>query len=209
MPRWTGQDVRAYDDRALDPADTETATFALGCFWGPDAAFGALPGVVRTRVGYAGGESPDPTYHDIGDHSEAVQVDYDPDETSFEDLLDDAIANHDPRRQPTKRQYHSILFYETAGERAAIERALSSLDVGTVETRVEPLSSFHLAEAYHQKFNLGNERYAADAFEDAGYDAADLRESPAAAKLNALLAGRDVPELGALAGRSPRDGQRR
>lgn len=202
MPRWTGLDVRSYDDRAPAPDDTETATFALGCFWGPDAEFGALPGVVRTRVGYAGGSSPDPTYHDVGDHSEAVQVDYDPGATSFEALLDVALANHDPRKQPTKRQYHSVLFYETDDERAAVEAALSALDVGSVATRVEPLGSFTLAEPYHQKFELGNKRYATEAFEDAGYDAADVRESPAAAKLNALLGGRDVPDLGALSGRS-------
>jgi peptide-methionine (S)-S-oxide reductase len=202
MTRWTAADVRAYDERAPDPDETATATFALGCFWGPDATFGALPGVVRTRVGYAGGTDPEPTYRDIGDHSEAVQVDYDPDRTTFAELLDVAVANHDPTRQAGKRQYHSILFHETDAEREAIEERLHALDVPEVATRVEPLASFTVAEPYHQTFELADKRYATEPFESAGYDDADVRESPAAAKLNALVAGRDVPELGALAGRS-------
>ena len=68
----------APDDAAPPSSATDTATFGLGCFWGPDARFGAMEGVVRTRVGYAGGTTPEPTYHDLGDHTEAVQVEYDP-----------------------------------------------------------------------------------------------------------------------------------
>ena len=79
--------IREYDERA-PRYGTETATFALGCFWGPDVTFGAVEGVVRTRVGYAGGTTADPTYRDIGDHSEALQVDYDPDAVSFDELVD-------------------------------------------------------------------------------------------------------------------------
>ncbi|WP_323676189.1 peptide-methionine (S)-S-oxide reductase [Halorubellus sp. PRR65] len=201
MSRWTAADVTAYDERAPASEETRTFTAALGCFWGPDATFGALPGVVRTRVGYAGGTESEPTYERIGDHSEVVQVDYDPEETTFPALVDDAVGMHDPTRQPAKRQYHHVLFHETDGERETIEAALDALAVPSVETRVEPLASFTLAEPYHQKFNLRGKRWATDAFDDAGYDRADVRESPAAAKLNAELAGRDVPELGALEGR--------
>lgn len=201
MSRWTASDVAAYDERAPAPEGTRTFTAGLGCFWGPDAAFGALPGVVRTRVGYAGGTDPDPTYERIGDHSEVVQVDYDPDETTFAALVDEAVGMHDPTRQPAKRQYHHVLFHETDEERAIVERALDALEVPQVETRVEPLGSFTVAEPYHQKFNLRGKRWATDAFDDAGYDRAAVRESPAAAKLNAVLAGHEVPEMGALAGR--------
>ncbi|MFB6175557.1 MAG: peptide-methionine (S)-S-oxide reductase, partial [Halobaculum sp.] len=74
--------------------------FATGGFWGPDAAFGAVDGVVRTRVGYAGGTEPDPTYHDIGGHTEAFQIDYDPDVISYTDLLSRIFERHDPRNQP-------------------------------------------------------------------------------------------------------------
>ena len=65
-------------DQKMNEVETETATFALGCFWGPDASFGALEGVVRTRVGYAGGSSENPTYEMIGDHTETIEIDYDP-----------------------------------------------------------------------------------------------------------------------------------
>ena len=194
--------MRAYDDRAPEPGATRSFTAGLGCFWGPDAAFGALPGVVRTRVGYAGGTESNPTYESIGDHSEVVQVDYDPDETSFAALVDEAIARHSPMRQPPKRQYQHVLFHETDAERDAIETALGDLEVPAVRTRVEPLASFTVAEPSHQKFNLSGKRWATDAFDDAGYDTAAVRESPAAAKLNAELAGHDVPEIGALGGRS-------
>lgn len=66
--------------------ETETAAFALGCFWGAEAQFGCLPGIVYTRVGYAGGTKENPTYHNLGDHTETVQVVYDPSEISYEEL---------------------------------------------------------------------------------------------------------------------------
>lgn len=190
--------IRAFDDAAPDPGETETATFALGCFWGPDATFGAREGVVRTRVGYAGGTATDPTYHDIGDHSETVQVDYDPDVISFEDLVDVAVDQHSPRHQPSKRQYQNVLFHESDEERETIESALDDLTYDDVKTRVEPLDSFTLAETYHQKYNLRSKRAILAAFEEAGYDDADVRESPAAAKLNAHVAGHDVPQVAAI-----------
>lgn len=207
MTRWTAADVVAYDDRAPDPGATERFTAALGCFWGPDATFGALPGVVRTRVGYAGGEKANPTYEAVGAHSEAVQVDYDPAATTFEALVDEAIEIHAPQHQPKKRQYQHVLFYDADRERETIEHALGALDLPAVETRVEPLDAFTTAEPYHQKFNLDGKRWAEDAFEEAGYGPAGVRESPAAAKLNAVVAGRSVPDLGALGDRStsPRD----
>ena len=205
-------DIRAFDTAAPTREDTETATFALGCFWGPDVTFGAVEGVVRTRVGYAGGTHENPTYHDLGDHSEAIQVDYDPAVVSFASLVDVAVANHDPRRQPRKRQYQSVLFFESGsgseseregevdggGEstpgKETIEARLAEIPV-TVETRVEPLDGFLLAEDYHQKYNLRSDRALLSAFEAADYDDAAIRDSPAAAKLNAAVAGKDVPDI--------------
>jgi peptide-methionine (S)-S-oxide reductase len=192
-------EIRAFDAAAPAPEDTETATFALGCFWGPDVTFGAVEGVVRTRVGYAGGTHEAPTYHDLGDHSEAIQVEYDPTVVSFADLVDVAVANHDPRRQPRKSQYQSVLFFDLADEREAIETRLAEIPV-TVETRVEPLDSFHLAEDYHQKYNLRSDAARLAAFEAAGYDDAAIRDSSAAARLNAAVAGKDVPEIARVEG---------
>ncbi|PSP34622.1 peptide methionine sulfoxide reductase [Halobacteriales archaeon QH_10_67_22] len=189
--------IRAYDETAPAPDETETATVALGCFWGPDATFGARESVVRTRVGYAGGSTPDPTYHDIGDHSEALQVDYDPDVVSFADLVDLAIRNHDPRRQTGKRQYQNVLFYGSPGERETIETALGNLAMDA-STRVEQLDAFTLAETYHQKYNLRNKRALLADFEDAGYDDAGIRDSPAAATLNGRIAGHEVADIAAV-----------
>ncbi|MFB6190699.1 MAG: peptide-methionine (S)-S-oxide reductase, partial [Candidatus Nanohaloarchaea archaeon] len=77
--------------------ELEKAAFGMGCFWGPDALFGSLEGVVRTRVGYAGGEKKDPTYKDLGNHTETVLVEYDPERIGYEDLLDVFWENHDFR----------------------------------------------------------------------------------------------------------------
>jgi peptide-methionine (S)-S-oxide reductase len=184
--------IREYDRGA--PTETETATFGLGCFWGPDARFGAIDGVVRTRVGYAGGTKPDPSYEAIGDHTEVVQVDYDPGRVTFGDLLERAFDAHSPLAQSRKRQYQYIVFTETDDQRARLRAFLdaSGYDPDDIETRLERLSGFHVAESYHQKFNLSGARWATDPFASAGYDETAIRESPAAAKLNAHLGGHDA-----------------
>ncbi|MFW6349880.1 MAG: peptide-methionine (S)-S-oxide reductase MsrA [Thiohalospira sp.] len=188
--------IEEYDRQAPLRESTETATFALGCFWGPDARFGALDGVVRTRVGYAGGTKADPTYHDLGDHSEAVQVDYDPDVRSFRSLLELAFRGHDHTRQPSKTQYQNIVFASTADQADVIASYLDArgLTREGIDTRIEQLHRFHLAEAYHQKHSLRGRQSLLNSFEVAGYDDAELRESPAAATLNGYAAGRELPE---------------
>lgn len=193
--------IQEYDRKAPDGEETETATFALGCFWGPDAEFGAMDGVVRTRVGYAGGSKSDPSYHALGDHTEAFQVDYVPAECSFADLLDAVFESHHPHRQTRKVQYQNVVFTATPEQRETLETFLAErgLAADAIETRVERRGEFHLAEDYHQKHSLRSARRVLSAVEEAGYDDADLRESPAAAKLNAGAAGHDVtsiPELG-------------
>lgn len=184
--------IQEYDRQ--QPAETERATFGLGCFWGPDAAFGALDGVVRTRVGYAGGTKPDPSYEVIGDHTEVVQVDYEQQQVSFTELLEQAFEQHAPLRQPEKRQYQNIIFTATARQGELLDRYLETngYDRESIETRLETLSEFYVAETYHQKFNLQGKRWITDAFTEAGYDDTDIRESPAAAKLNAHVAGHEV-----------------
>ena len=189
--------VRGYDEQA--PTETDTATFGLGCFWGPDAAFGAIDGVVRTRVGYAGGTRSDPSYELLGDHTEVVQVDYDPQRLSFTDLLAQAFELHSPHKQAGKRQYQNIIFTASDDQRTQLRHYLEANghDRERIETRIERLSTFHLAESYHQKFNLSGSRWATEPFEQAGYREADVRESPAASKLNGHLGGHeaDVPFL--------------
>ena len=203
----TPSTIAEYDRRAPPPESTETATFALGCFWGPDGRFGALDGVIRTRVGYAGGTNADPTYHDLGDHTEALQVDFDPDQRSFENLLDRAFRGHNHTRQPSKVQYQNIVFASTPEQADVIASSLDArgLTREGIATRVEQLSAFHLAEDYHQKHSLRGRQSFVNTFEQAGYDDADIRESPAAAKLNGYAAGRELPaghDLGTSTNRS-------
>lgn len=79
------------------------ATFAMGCFWGPDAYFGATKGVLRTRVGFTGGSKDGPAYKSLGDHTEAIEIDFDPSEISYESLLQLFWTNHDPTARTTKQ----------------------------------------------------------------------------------------------------------
>jgi len=192
----TPTEIEQYDRAAPDSDATETATFALGCFWGPDARFGALDGVVRTRVGYAGGTATDPTYHDLGDHTEVFQVDYDPEQRPFSDLLDLAFRNHDPNRQTRKTQYQNIVFVATPAQREALTDYLDAngYTAEGVATRIKQLSRFYPAEAYHQKHSLRGKQSLLTTFEQAGYDDDQLRESPAAAKLNGYAAGKELSE---------------
>jgi peptide-methionine (S)-S-oxide reductase len=186
--------IRDFDERALDDDETKTATYALGCFWGPDAKFGALDGVIRTRVGYAGGTKPNPSYHALDDHTEVFQVDYDPETIAYTDLLEHVFRSHDPRRQTRKTQYQNIVFTATPDQRDALEAYLEAndLDPDTIQTRIEHLSRFYPAEDYHQKHSLRSQRALMEAFEEASDDDEDLRESPAAAKLNGYAAGHDI-----------------
>ena len=196
----TAEQITAFDRAAPDSDATETATFAVGCFWGPDAQFGALDGVVRTRVGYAGGTKTDPTYHDLGDHTEAVQVDYDPATRSFAELLDLVFRSHDPNQQTRKTQYQNIVFIATADQRETLTDYLDAngYTAKGIATRIEQVSRFYPAEDYHQKYNLRNKRSIMSAFEDAGYDDEAIRESPAAATLNGHVVGHEVSDADAL-----------
>ena len=144
----------------------ETATFGAGCFWGVEVAFANVPGVTATKVGYAGGTYPDPTYRDVcrGDtgHAEVVRVTFDPDRVSYEQLLDKFWKCHDPtqvnRQGPDiGHQYRSVIFCETDCQAKAAESSKARLDGdGTyarpIATAIEAASTFHLAEEYHQQY---------------------------------------------------------
>ncbi|WP_435358902.1 peptide-methionine (S)-S-oxide reductase [Haloarchaeobius sp. DFWS5] len=176
---------------AAAPTRTETATLGLGCFWGPDARFGATPGVVRTRVGYAGGSSPTPTYRDLGDHTEVVQVEYDPTVLSYDALLDRFWRWHDPRARSAIRQYDHLVLWHDDEQRAAVEASRDRIESrrGHVSTRTEPLSGFTPAEDYHQKYNLRADDELFDAISAVYDDPTTLRESIVAARLNGFAAG--------------------
>lgn len=190
----TKTQIREYDRHAGDSDDTETATFGIGCFWGPDAQFGAMDGVIRTRVGYAGGAERDPTYRSLGDHTEVFQVDFDPDTIAYQELLELVFKSHDPHQQTRKTQYQNVVLAASADQRAVVNEFLTThgLTADGIGTRIERLSQFYPAEAYHQKYKLRSVSSHMDAFDAAGYSDTEVRESPIAAKLNGYAAGHDV-----------------
>jgi len=113
--------------------------------------------VIRTRVGYAGGQTAAPTYRSMGDHTETAQVDYDPDRISYARLLDIFWKSHQPTGKSWSRQYMNAVFYH---DEAQHRIAMASKDAvekkirHTVKTEVVPLRSFTMAEDYHQKYIL-------------------------------------------------------
>jgi peptide-methionine (S)-S-oxide reductase len=174
------------------PAQTETATFALGCFWAPDSIFGSLDGVVRTRVGYAGGTTESPTYHNLGDHTETIQIDYDPTLISYEQLLEIYWDSHNPTGQPWSRQYMSIIFYHDSQQRElAVEskqRAEASSD-RQLYTEFIPFSEFYLAEDYHQKYYLQQVPELMKELVAIYPNFLDFIESTAVARINGYVGG--------------------
>lgn len=150
-----------------------------------------MRGVVHTRVGYAGGTTPDPTYRSIGNHTETVQVDYDPAQVGYADLLAAFWQSHRPTVPPPSQQYASIIFvHDDEQRRAAVEskRGVESR-WGPVFTEVVPYERFYLAEDYHQKYRLRNEPRLYRELRSMYPDAADFRESTAAARVNGYLYG--------------------
>ena len=145
----------------------QKATFGAGCFWGVEAEFRQLPkGVVSTAVGYEGGTMKNPTYRDVctdrTGHAEVVEVEYDPEKVSYEDLLKVFWANHDPttlnRQGPdVGTQYRSVIFYHTPEQQAAALASKEKLEKSgryrrPVATEIVPATSFYRAEDYHQQY---------------------------------------------------------
>jgi peptide-methionine (S)-S-oxide reductase len=143
---------------------TEKATFGAGCFWGVEIEFRNVPGVVDTAVGYEGGTLPNPTYEDVCSHTtghaEVVQVEFDPDEVSYDQLLDVFWGVHDPtqvnRQGPdVGSNYRSVIFFHSPEqEEMALEskaRAQARFD-RPIATEISPASDFWRAEEYHQQY---------------------------------------------------------
>jgi peptide-methionine (S)-S-oxide reductase len=142
----------------------EKATFGAGCFWGVEAAFRELPGVVDAAVGYAGGTLENPTYQDVctdrTGHAEVVEVLFDPDKASYEQLLDLFWRIHDPttpnRQGPdVGSQYRSVIFFHTPEQEAAAKRSKDEAQARfkrPIVTYIEPAPTFWRAEEYHQRY---------------------------------------------------------
>jgi peptide-methionine (S)-S-oxide reductase len=142
------------------------ATFAAGCFWGVEATFRQLPGVISTRVGYTGGKLADPTYEDVctdgTGHAEAVEVDYAPAKLSYDKLLEVFWENHDPtqlNRQGADwgTQYRSAIFFHDPQQEAAALASKEKLGKSgryskPIVTQIVPAVTFYPAEDYHQQY---------------------------------------------------------
>lgn len=152
-------------------ARRETATLGAGCFWCVEPIFASLRGVVDARPGYSGGHVPNPTYEqvctDTTGHAEVVQVTFDPDEITFDDLITVFFAVHDPttpNRQGNDvgRQYRSAVFYHSEAQREAVTRAIAALTPeptwqgARVVTEVVPFEAFYPAEEHHRDYFARN-----------------------------------------------------
>ena len=140
------------------------ATFGAGCFWGVEAAFRQLEGVTKTEVGYEGGTLENPTYEDVCSHTtghaEVVQVTYDPERISYEQLLEVFWGKHDPTQLNRQGwdigdQYRSVIFFHDEEQQEAAERSKAeeqTRHAQPVVTQIEPAGTFYVAEDYHQQY---------------------------------------------------------
>ena len=154
------------------PAGTETAQFAMGCFWGAERVFWQTDGVYTTAVGYAGGITPNPTYEEVCSgrtaHTEAVLVVFDPEVVSYDALLQRFWENHDPTQgmrqgNDVGTQYRSAVYWTSEAQRDAALRSrdayaarLAAADFGDVTTEIAPAGPFYYAEGYHQQYLAKN-----------------------------------------------------
>jgi peptide-methionine (S)-S-oxide reductase len=141
---------------------TKLAILAGGCFWGMEDLIRKRPGVLSTRVGYTGGDTPNATYRNHGTHAEAIEISYDPERISYRDLLEFFFQIHDPstkNRQGNDRgtSYRSAIFYTDDEQKRVAEDTIADVDAselwpGPVVTEVTPASEFWEAEEEHQDY---------------------------------------------------------
>jgi peptide-methionine (S)-S-oxide reductase len=141
---------------------TERAVLAGGCFWGMQELFRRLPGVISTRVGYSGGDVPNATYRNHGTHAEAIEVVYDPAQTTFRDLLEFFFQVHDPTTKNRQGNdiglsYRSAIYFENDEQKRVAEDTIADVEAsglwpGKVVTELAPVGDFWEAEPEHQDY---------------------------------------------------------
>lgn len=150
---------------------TETATFGGGCFWCTEAVYQELDGVLKVESGYAGGTVPNPGYKQVctgtTGHAEVIQITFDPEVISFEELLDVFWVTHDPttlNRQGADvgTQYRSVIFYHDDEQKAVAEKSRQAADEAElwpnpIVTEISPLTNYYPAEDYHQNYYRDNQ----------------------------------------------------
>lgn len=152
--------------------------------------------MVRTRVGYAGGTKLQPTYHSLGDHTETIEMDYDPQNVSFADLLDVFWNSHNPASLPWSRQYASILFVHDEEQRQLAEasKQQQEAELGRkIYTEILPYNGFTLAEDYHQKYRLRNSTLLRE-YQIMYPGLVAFVDSTAVTRVNGYLGGHGSPE---------------
>ncbi|XP_011871037.1 PREDICTED: peptide methionine sulfoxide reductase isoform X1 [Vollenhovia emeryi] len=175
----------------LEQIKGKRATFGMGCFWAGDSLFGALPGVIRTCVGYAGGSKESPAYRNLGDHTEVIDIEYNPGLVSYTHLLSLFWNNHEySLTKKIKRQYMSLILYHDEEQRLLAEKSREQEQRKRGEvfvTEIKQFTKFYPAEDYHQKYRLQNHPWLVETM---GLTTPEiLCASPLAAKLNGYIAG--------------------
>lgn len=148
--------------------------------------------MLRTRVGYAGGSTENPTYRNLGDHIETVEIDFDPSRTSYEKLLEAFWTGHDAGARPWSRQYLSAIFYrdERQKEAAILTKEREAIRrKRTIHTAIVPFTGFYLAEAYHQKYALRGKQDLMREYEAIYPSLEGLLASTAVTKVNGYAGG--------------------
>ncbi|KQO65295.1 peptide-methionine (S)-S-oxide reductase MsrA [Curtobacterium sp. Leaf261] len=141
---------------------SETAILAGGCFWGAQELLRRRPGIISTRVGYSGGDTPNATYRNHGDHAEAVEVVFDPSVITYREILEFLFQIHDPSTRDRQgndvgRAYRSAIFYRSEEQHQTALDTIADVDAsglwpGKVVTEVEPAGDFWEAEPEHQDY---------------------------------------------------------
>lgn len=178
----------------MEISSIQTITLGMGCFWGPDALFGQIPGVVRTRTGYAGGTRADPTYRELGDHTEMVEIDFDPQSLRLETILDVFWNGHNPENinDYKGRQYQSLVLYRDEAQHRVIQELMEARKEqgnGTPGTEVVPFAGFYVAEDRHQKYYLKRYPDAIDKLSPLYPTHEELVNATLTARLNGLAKG--------------------
>ncbi|OGH94044.1 MAG: peptide-methionine (S)-S-oxide reductase [Candidatus Margulisbacteria bacterium GWF2_38_17] len=174
------------------PSKKKNASFSMGCFWDSDARFGIKAGIISTRVGYTGGTSLNPAYHDIGDHIESVLLVYDPEIVTYQELLTTFWKGHNPTI-PQERQYSSAIYFHDEDQRQLAfetkKRLQDDTFQGQIHTELITAGQFFTAESHHQKYYL--KRYP-DIMLDFSImypSDKDFINSTAAARINSYIGG--------------------
>nr|CAD2170693.1 unnamed protein product [Meloidogyne enterolobii] len=172
----------------------------MQCFWGSESTFALLPGVLKTRVGYSGGTSPSPTYQNIGDHTEIVEIQFNPELTKFKEIINLFYSKHN-FTLPQKTQYKSVILYvDEEQKKIALEEMEKAKEKYTNKntifyTFLQKFEKFYQAEDYHQKYWLRCEN---NIFKELNLTNSQLINSTLATKINGYLGGNSKEDFNLL-----------